>query len=145
MHTFSLLGNSDLNFLFTFVTCKQRVSFFVFFFSTQWQLQAKIEKNKQRSHPQLAAKTSSHVISSRLHTSYVDDSHALELPKCREHAEFGAQNQLITEFMCLSRTLFDILAQTTLARNLTACQVVYGGDVSRLHGHCCRFSRFERK
>uniref|UniRef100_A0A6B0UVN3 Uncharacterized protein n=1 Tax=Ixodes ricinus TaxID=34613 RepID=A0A6B0UVN3_IXORI len=48
----------------------------------------KIKKNEQRSPSQLAARTSGHVIWSRLYAANVDHSHALGLAKHRTRAEF---------------------------------------------------------
>ena len=48
----------------------------------------KLKKNEQRSPPQLAARTSGHVIWCRLYAANVDHSHALGLAKHRTRAGF---------------------------------------------------------
>ena len=58
------------------------------FHHTQSKPQKKIKKNEQSSPPQLTARTSGHVIWSRLYAANVDHSHALGLARHRTRAEF---------------------------------------------------------
>ena len=87
----------------------------------------KLKKNEQRSPPQLAARTSGHVIWSRLYAANVDHSHALGLAKHRTRAEFqtllwlGYCRRCSDWTRATTRMLLELSIITSLNRVPTQC------------------------
>ena len=116
----------------------------IVFRHAQYQSQKKLKKNEQRSPPQLAARTSGHVIWSRLYAANVDHSHALGLAKHRTRAEFqtllwlGYCRRCSDWTRATTRMLLELSIITSPNRVLTQCSgPIYEPHSNIVPGGCC--------